>query len=175
MRVADLDVFVQYRNDADTARFQFWDLPYTRERAVADLATQLDHHDLATDGWTQLAIDLVHPGITDRAVLIGDLAVGFEHHQAVATIGYTLAPAWRHRGFAREAVGALVDRLFTNTPVHRVVATLDPLNTASERLLVHLGFQREGIARQAFFLRGEWVDDLVYSLLRSDRPPHSTR
>lgn len=169
MHPADAAVFTAYRNDPDTARFQFWDLPYTREAAEAELGAQADLADLAPTGWTQVAIDVIDPTLAALPQLAGDLAVGLEHDGAIATIGYTLAPAWRGRGLAREAVGALLEALFAHTTVHRIVATLDPLNTASERLLVDLGFQREGIARQAFFLRGEWVDDLVYSLLRSDR------
>lgn len=169
MQPHDLDALVEYRNDPGTAQFQFWDLPYTRATADAELGGQVGHDDIAPAGWTQVAVELLDPPPTERPVLVGDLAVGLEHDGAIATIGYTLAPAWRGRGLAREAVGALVDALFAHTSVHRVVATLDPLNTPSERLLVDLGFHREGIARQAFLLRGEWVDDLVYSLLRADR------
>ena len=169
LQPADLDTLIEYRNDPDTARFQFWDLPYTRDTAEAEFGNQADLDDIAPAGWTQIAVDLLDPALVTPPVLVGDLAVGLEHDGAIATIGYTLAPPWRRRGLAREAVSALVDALFAHTTAHRIVATIDPLNVASERLLVDLGFHREGIARQAFLLRGEWVDDLVYSLLRSDR------
>lgn len=169
LQPTDLDALVEYRNDPGTARFQYWDLPYTRERAEKEFAEQAGLDDIGSNGWTQVAVEVRDPALTAHAALAGDLAVGLEHDGAIATIGYTLAPAWRRRGLAREAVGALVDALFTHTPAHRIVASLDPLNTASERLLVDLGFQREGIARQAYPLRGEWVDDLIYSLVRSDR------
>jgi RimJ/RimL family protein N-acetyltransferase len=169
LQPSDLDALVDYRNDPDTARFQFWDVPYTRERAEDEFAGQAGLDDITPSGWTQIAAELRDPALTTCPVLVGDLAVGLEHGGAVATIGYTLAPAWRRRGLAREAVGALIDALFDHTAAHRIVASLDPLNSASERLLIDLGFQREGIARQAYHLRGEWVDDLIYSLVRSDR------
>ena len=169
LQPADLDALVEYRNDPGTAQFQHWDLPYTRARAEVEFADQAGLDDILASGWTQIAVDLCDPALTAEPRLVGDLAVGLDHDGAIATIGYTLAPAWRRRGLAREAVGALVDALFAHTAAHRIVASLDPLNTASERLLVGLGFQREGIARQAYAVRGEWVDDLTYSLLRSDR------
>ena len=174
MRPADAAPFVAYRNDPDTARYQFWDLPYHRETADTELAAQAELDDLAPTGWTQIALDLVDPEGAGP-VLVGDLAVGLEHDGSIATIGYTLVPHWRGKGLAREAVHALVDALFAHTSVHRIVATLDPLNTASERLLIDVGFQREGVARQGFFLRGEWVDDLIYSLIRSDPRPSPLR
>lgn len=174
MRPADAAAFVAYRNDPDTARYQFWDLPYRRETADAELAAQAELDDLAPTGWTQIALHLADPAGAEP-VLVGDLAVGLEHDGAIATIGYTLAPHWRGQGLAREAVGALVDALFAHTSVHRIVATLDPLNTASERLLVDVGFQREGVARQGFLLRGEWVDDLIYALIRTDPRPSPAR
>lgn len=169
LQPADLDTLIEYRNDPDTARFQFWDLPYTRARAEGEFADQAGLDDILPSGWTQIAVDLRDPALTTEPRLVGDLAVGLEHDGAIATIGYTIAPAWRRRGMAREAVGALVDALFAHTVAHRIVASLDPLNTASERLLIGLGFHREGVARQAYPVRGEWTDDLIYSLLRSDR------
>ena len=178
MRPSDANTLATYRNDPDTARYQSWPLPYTPLMAADLLADQADTIDIGPDGWLQVAIDLID--LIDRehegpATMIGDLAVGLEQAGAIASIGYTLAPDRRGHGYATEAAAALIEALFTHTQVHRVVATLDPQNTASERLLERLGFQREGVARQAAFVGGRWVDDLTYSLLRSDSLVRSGR
>lgn len=160
--VADLDTFVRYRNDDEVTRFQDWALPYTPAHARA-LLDELAGFDGPTDDeWVQLAV-------TDLdGVLVGDLAVGLEQDAAVATIGYTIAPGHQGRGYATEAVGALVDRLVADG-VHRVAATLDPENLASARVLERCGFRFTGIARSAALVRGEWKDDARFEILAEER------
>ena len=48
---------------------------------------------------------------------------------------------------------------------HRVGATVLPDNFGSIRVLEKLGFQHEGIRRQAYSLRGPYEDLLCYSIL----------
>ena len=162
MRPADAESLAAYRNDPEVARYQGWELPYTASRASEMLADQTDLDDLPPEGWVQLAIEL-------DGVVIGDLAVALVADGHVAEIGYSLAAAHHGHGYTTEALAGLVDRLFTTSDVHRVVAHLDPANTPSLRVLERLGFEFEGLARRADLVRGTWVDDLSYSLLREDR------
>lgn len=160
----DAGTLAAYRNDPDVARYQEWDLPYTLDHARAAIAEDEDVGERLVNGrGRQLALDL-------DGTLIGDLYLGIDATRSVATIGYTLAVAHQGAGYASEAVGALVDRLFGAVPtLHRIRATLDPENVRSIRLLEGLGFRSEGIARAAVRIRGEWVDDGLYGLLREDR------
>nr|WP_281422803.1 GNAT family protein [Sphingomonas yunnanensis] len=100
-----------------------------------------------------------------------DVAIGFvaagERRAGVVEIGYLLVPAAQGRGYAREAVGAVIDRLFTEG-YRRVFADTDPDNAGSNRLLESLGFRREGL------LRAEWEthigvrDTILWGLLRDE-------
>jgi RimJ/RimL family protein N-acetyltransferase len=158
----DATAFASYRNHSDIARYQEWALPYAR-----DLADQLIAEIGGIDGpvpgeWVQLAID-------DGEALVGDLAVFLDTDARTAMIGYTISPEKQGRGYATEAVGALVDRLFDQLHVHRVAATLDPANLASARLLERLGFRYEGCGVKAAYVRGEWVDDDRYAILADER------
>lgn len=162
MRPSDAEVLVAYRNDPEVARYQAWDLPYSAAIASAMLDDQAHLDDIPLSEWVQLAIER-------DGVVIGDLAVCLIADGHVAQIGYTVAADQQGRGCATEAVGGLVDALFTSTAVHRVVANLDPTNTPSLRVLERVGFIFEGLARSAELLRDGWVDDLSYRLLREDR------
>ena len=162
MRPGDAPALTAYRSDPDIARFQDWPLPYTESDAHKMLAGQADLTDLPPTGWVQLAVDR-------EGVMVGDLAVNVTADGHVAEVGYTLAPGHHGHGYATEALGALVDALFASTEVHRIVASLDPGNTPSLRVLERLGFSFEGLARESLLIRGSWVDDLTYSLLRDDR------
>ena len=159
--VEDAPTFAAYRNDPDVAHLQDWDLPYTEEdaRRMIDSMAALDWPVLGE--WFQLAIE-------QDGRMIGDVGV----HRSVtglrATLGYTLAREHQGRGFATEAVAAVVDRLFTEN-VHRVVATVDPQNHASALVLDRLGFRYEGRDVASMLVRGECVDDDRYALLASDR------
>ena len=137
-------------------------MPYTVDLAAASLAKQSALVDVTNGEWVSIAIE-------SGGIVIGDVAVGLSADGAVATLGYTLAPEHHRQGFAREAVAAVVDALFEHTAVHRIVATLDPENGPSMRLLESTGFQYEGLLRKAVLVRGEWVDDMFFGLLRADR------
>jgi RimJ/RimL family protein N-acetyltransferase len=160
-RTDDADVLTRYRNDAETARYQSWPLPYTSEMARR-LVTEMAYLDWPNDDWYQIAID--HDG-----ALIGDVAVGRTHGGSMAEIGYTLAPSARGAGLATEAVRAVVSQLFAEG-VHRVYAGLDPANVASAKLLRRLGFRHEGRFIQAEQVRGRWCDDDRFAVLATEWP-----
>lgn len=172
MRPSDATTLVRYRNDPAVARYQDWELPYTDASAAAMVAAQDDVDDITPGRWVQIAlvhtVDTPDPAAAD-GILVGDAAVGLDATGSLATLGYTLDPVFQGRGYAGEAAAALVDALFAGTTVHRILATLDPANHASLRVIEPLGFRREGLARQAEFIRGEWLDDLRFGLLRDDR------
>jgi RimJ/RimL family protein N-acetyltransferase len=162
MLPSDVTAFAAYRDQSDVARYQDWALPYT-----VDLAHQLIDEMRGIDGpvpgeWVQLAID-------NGEGLVGDLAVFVDTDVRTALVGYTIDPAHQGRGYATEAVGALVDRLFDRLRLHRVAATLDPANVASARLLERLGFRYEGCGLKAAYVRGEWGDDDRYAILADER------
>jgi RimJ/RimL family protein N-acetyltransferase len=160
---ADITAFTKYRNDPELARYQDWELPYTRDLAHA-LVDSNDALRGPTPGeWVQLAI--TRTGDDRPGELLGDIAVWLDPTAQLATIGYTVARRHQRHGYAGEAVAAVVDWLFVSRKVHRVTATLDPANLASARVLERNGFRLVGIARSAALVRGEWSDDARFELL----------
>ena len=72
------------------------------------------------------------------------------------------------KGVATEAVSSFLCYVFGELNKHRVVATTDVNNVASNRLLDKLGFRREGHFIQNVFFKGAWGDEYQYALLRSE-------
>ena len=101
---------------------------------------------------------------------IGFVAAGEKRQGNVSEIGYALARAHWGGGVAREAVSAVIDRIFAEGQ-RRVYADTDPDNAASRALLERLGFRLEGM------LRAEWEthigvrDTALYGLLREEWRP----
>jgi RimJ/RimL family protein N-acetyltransferase len=162
MRPGDAAVLAAYRDDPDVARYQDWSLPFTLADAERMLASQADLDDLDPEGWTQVAID--HDG-----EVVGDLGVCLETSARQATLGYTIAPPAQHHGFAAEAAATMIDALFDRTEIRRIRATADDANRASMRVIEPLGFRYEGTAQLAAPVRGEWVDDVQFAILRDER------
>ena len=82
-----------------------------------------------------------------------------------AEIGFALARAHWGQGLATEAVGALLRFAFEDLGLHRLEADADPRNERSVRLLERLGFRREGILRERYWVNGERQDTMMLGLL----------
>ena len=83
-----------------------------------------------------------------------------------AGLGYWIRKSAWGRGYATEATRAAVEDAFRRLGLHRLEAHVATENRASQRVPEKLGFQREGIAREAEYLSGRFVDHIQYSLLR---------
>jgi RimJ/RimL family protein N-acetyltransferase len=161
-RASDAAAFRAWRSDPEVARYQSWDAPYPEDLArLAVEAFMASDPDRA--GKFQYAIEC-----TAERALIGDIYVHLHDNLMQAEIGFTLAPAYQGKGYATEAVRAVLDRLFRLQGLHKVTGECDARNTPSAALLERLGFTREGLLRQQTYLKGEWTDDLIYGLLADE-------
>ncbi|MFI5938284.1 GNAT family N-acetyltransferase [Actinoplanes sp. NPDC051494] len=163
-RMDDVAPLSAYRSDPDVARYQSWAAPYSLDKARYSVQTMIAA-DPGMPGWFQWAVELAA-----SKTLIGDVGVNLADNLRQAEIGYTLAPALQGKGYATEAVHAILGHLFTVQGLHRVSAECDARNTRSARLLDKLGFTREGLRRQHTWIKNEWTDDLLFGLLADDWP-----
>jgi putative acetyltransferase len=159
---ADTPALFAYRSHPDVSRYQNF-APHDQAdaaRFIADVAaTPFD-----TPGtWFQFAIRTRH-----AHELIGDIGVHFFEDGHQAEIGFTLAPGRQDRGFATEAVSAVVEYLFTTLGKHRIIASVDPDNQPSIRLVRRLGLRQEGHCRQSLWFKGAWADELLFAILASE-------
>jgi len=90
----------------------------------------------------------------------------WEH--GLAEVGYALSTVFQGLGVMTDALHRLLVDMFTNTSLERIEARCALENTASQRVLEKVGFEREGMLRAYFRLRGRRVDNFLYALLRAD-------
>jgi [ribosomal protein S5]-alanine N-acetyltransferase len=81
-------------------------------------------------------------------------------------IGFIFHPTHWGRGFAREALAAVLDRAFAVHRLSAVTADVDPRNIGSLRLLQALGFREVGRAQRTWQVGEEWCDSVYLSLER---------
>jgi RimJ/RimL family protein N-acetyltransferase len=79
-----------------------------------------------------------------------------------------LAPAFRGRGIADEAARVLVRHLFFDLDYHRVQLECYGFNERAVKHAQRVGFVKEGVKRKAYWRHGEWVDGILFGLVRED-------
>jgi len=82
------------------------------------------------------------------------------------SIGYWVARAHRGRGFATEALRALISALFSNTDVPAVAATARTVNIASQRVLMAAGMAKVGRGQIKSAQLGRYVPVIVFRIDR---------
>lgn len=161
---SDLEAFLAYRNELEVAKFQSWAVPYSRDKGEAFIAETKDIHSPKQGQWLQLALESKETG-----ELIGD--VGFcikENDIRQAVIGFTISSTYWKKGFATEALKALLDYLFEDIDLHRVTADCDTENTSSWKTLEKLGFRREAHFVESFSVHGGYTSEYHYGLLQRE-------
>jgi [ribosomal protein S5]-alanine N-acetyltransferase len=101
--------------------------------------------------------------------LIGHMPFHPWFGRATHEIGWVIGSAHQGRGYATEAAHALMDFAFGALGCHRLVATCQPENIASWRVMEKLGMRREAHFRQGLYQEtGEWWDEYFYALLADE-------
>ena len=169
--VGDVEAAYQRRSLPEVARYQDWEMPYTRELAEAHTA-KVAAMDGPTDG-TGWSVTVVDAEVPDR--ILGDVYVELKWGGRCGYIGYTFHPDTWGRGYATEAAAAIIDHLFTDIGVSRVETSLHPDNVASARVLEACGLVFEGQTRQSFWVGDDCTDDMLYGTTRADWDNWRTR
>jgi len=82
--------------------------------------------------------------------------------------GLMLAPEFRGRGIADAAARLLIRHLFGDLDYHRVQLECYGFNERAIKHAQRAGFVREGVRRKAYWRHGEWVDGVLFGLVRED-------
>lgn len=161
---SDLDALLAYRNDPEVARYQGWDIPYPREKAIKWVTNPDVIVPTEAGGRFKAAVEIKNSG-----EMIGDL--GFmlsDDDPRQAHFGYSIAqPHWR-KGFATEACFQLLAFLFDERNLHRVKAETDVMNGPSWQLLERLGFRREAHFVDNILFKGTYASEYHYAMLKRE-------
>lgn len=100
--------------------------------------------------------------------LIGSVGFDFHREHNSADLGYWIDPLFWGQGYATEAAKGLVSYGFKVLGLNRVQAYCLAHNDTSMRVLVKVGMQKEGVARQGKSIRGRLSDIAYFGMLKSD-------
>ncbi len=101
--------------------------------------------------------------------LIGSITLDVLEIFARAEISYWINKNYRNRGYATEAVRAIIGHCFDALSLNRIQAPT--FNPASERVLIKTGMICEGTLRQYFKVGDKSLDVKVYAILKEEYDP----
>ncbi len=101
--------------------------------------------------------------------------MGFEvanRRSRIANLGsLAVHPDFRGRRLADRAARLFQLQLLDDLGYHRLQLEIYGFNERAQRHAERAGFVREGVRRKAYDRHGEWVDSVIYGLLREDLEP----
>jgi ribosomal-protein-alanine N-acetyltransferase len=103
-----------------------------------------------------------------------DMPIGLVHVRALgpgfgtADWGVAIASEFWGSGIFSEAAEVILDFAFGVLHIHRLEARAAVCNARGNGAMKKLGAEREGVLRHAFFRNGDYLDQVVWSILRED-------
>ena len=163
IQINDASAVFRYRSNAQVNRYQGW-IPETvyevNDFIVNRVATEIN----MPGTWFQFVMIIQETG-----ALIGDVGVHFSaDNNFQVELGITLGEEHQGNGYATEALHEIISYLFNHLGKRRITASIDPRNSASVTLSERLGFRKEAHFKESLLINGEWVDDLVYAMLKNE-------
>jgi RimJ/RimL family protein N-acetyltransferase len=162
-RGEDFDDIQAYGSDPEMVRYMDWG-PNTPEMTRQFLDLRLAEQ----QEWPRLGYSLAVEWSGEGRVIGAVRLEVKDPANRTADLGYGFHRDFWGRGVASEAAGALVRVAFDRLGLHRVWATCDARNLASQRVLEKLGMRREGVMRANAWSRDRWRDTLLYAVLADE-------
>lgn len=144
-----------------------WNGPIDLDETRAWCAKYRDN-DFYDGGHHWVIGDRPHP-MKAPPLVMGAIGLTPGNQPGSAHLGYWLGEAYWSKGFMTEAVVAICSHAFEVLNLHRIEASAFLTNPASSAVLKKAGFASEGVRRACAYKYGEWIDELVWARLRTDR------
>lgn len=147
-----------------------------REIAATTAGIPHPYPDGAAEAWFKIQEEERQAGtslvyaicLKSSGALLGAIGVKIDRESNHAEMGYWIGvPYWSH-GYCTEAAAALLLHAFHGLALERVYARHFKINPASGRVMEKLGMIREGCLRRHYFKWGDYIDLVIYGILRSE-------
>lgn len=158
-RPDDVDFLVELLNAEDVEPF----LAGRRARDREALLAEIERTEAEPDAFGRLIVEVDG----ERAGAMAWERVN-ERSKIAHLGGLALDPRFRGRGVADEAARVLQRHLIFERGYHRLQLECYGFNERAIRHAERAGFVREGVKRKAYRRHGEWVDGVMFGLVRED-------
>jgi len=165
----DTDDMYEYSKDPNVTRYLLWsphpDREYTREyiRLVKRQYRKGEFFDWGLE-------------LKDTGKMIGTCGItSVDYQNNSCEIGYVISAKYWGRGYASEAVRRVLGVCFDEFGFRRVEALHMYGNDASGRVMEKCGMTKEGVLRDAIFVKDEYKTVCVWSILKDEYYAHGNK
>jgi len=155
----DLDFLVELVNHEDVQRFLGGRA--ARDRAAVAAEIRQSQGDPTSYGRFVIEVDGARAGV-----------MGFEVENRRSRIAHlerlAVHPVYRGQGVSDQAARLLQLHLVRDLGYHRLQLEIYGFNERAQLHAERAGFRLEGLRRQAYWRHGEWMDGVLYGLVRDD-------
>jgi RimJ/RimL family protein N-acetyltransferase len=159
----DVDFLLELATHEDVEPY----LAAVRPRDRDGLLEEIERSKREPDTFGRFVIEVEHHGTWARCG-----AMGFElanRRSRIANLGnLAVHPAFRGRRLSDQAARLFQRHLLFELGFHRLQLEIYGFNDRAQRHAERAGFVREGVRRRAYWRHGEWVDGVLYGLVRED-------
>jgi RimJ/RimL family protein N-acetyltransferase len=155
----DVDFFVDVTTHDDIDPF----LSARRARTREELLEEIERSQREPDDYGLFVIELDG----ERAGVMG-FRVDNKRSRVAALGGLAVHPDFRGRRVSDEAARLFQRHLIFDLGFHRLQLEIYGFNERAIRHAERAGFVREGVRRKAYWRHGEWVDGVLFGLVRED-------
>ncbi len=159
----DLDFLLELMTHEEVEPF----LAVIRPRDREGLVAEIERSQGEPKEFGRFVIEVEEGGEWRRAGLMGFQVAN--RRSRIADLGsLAVHPSFRGRRVADRAAQLFQRHLLLELGYHRLQLEIYGFNERAQRHAERAGFVREGARRKAYDRRGEWVDGVLYGLVRED-------
>jgi len=158
----DVDFLEELMTDEDVEPY----LAVVRPRDREGLLEEIERSQAEPEEFGRFVIEVDG----ERAGLMGFQVAN--RRSRIANLGsLAVHPRFRGRRLADEAARLFQRYLFDDLGYHRLQLEIYGFNERAMRHAERAGWIKEGVRRKAYDRHGEWVDGVIYGLVREDLEP----
>ena len=158
-RPDDVDFFVELVTHEDVEPY----LAARRAKDPEEIRAEIERSEREPQEFGLFVIE-----VDGKRAGIMDFEVANRRSQIADLGGLAIHPSFRGRHLADEAAQLLQRHLIFDVGYHRLQLEIYGFNERAQRHAERAGFTKEGVRRKAYRRHGEWVDGVIYGLIRED-------
>lgn len=162
MKTSDWRDMYEYASQERVTKYLLWE-PHKSPEQTQDYLRYLQAQYRAGDFYDWAVVT------NDERKMIGTCGfTSLDFANNSAEVGYVLNPEYWGRGIAAEALRRVIEFGFMELNVHRIEAKYIIGNENSRRVMEKCGMSFEGIRRSSMFIKGEYRDIGVCSVISDE-------
>ncbi|OAB47042.1 GNAT family N-acetyltransferase [Paenibacillus antarcticus] len=158
----DIQDYYEFASDPIVSANTLWD----RHESLEDTIKDLEYATAKYESRQAYRWGIVYKPLNKLVGRTGLISWDVRHQRA--EIGFALSSQYWNKGIMTEATREVITYSFEQLDVNRLEGRCNYNNIGSARVLENVGMKFEGILRQQLKIKGEFIDQKMYAVLKSD-------